>query len=63
MNTKEPVRYRYVTPGGRGRWRETLKEARVAAAKAGHGSIDEHSGTVFLNVLVVIEGSDGRVLK
>lgn len=39
----------------RGHWHATRKEALDAAVKAGLASRDEHSGKVYLGVLVEVE--------
>jgi len=43
-------------------WRETAAEARADAVDAGYGSMDEHSGTIYLTVPGEIWSTDQDVL-
>lgn len=50
----EAKRYRYVTPIRKGRWLPTRDAAKLAAAKAGCGHVDDQ-GKVWLDVFTKIE--------
>lgn len=52
----EAKRYRYVTPIKKGRWQSTRDAAKLAAAKAGCGHVDDQ-GKVWLDVFTTIESS------
>lgn len=60
---KKQPRHRWATPTRKGRWHDTAKAAREAAARAGLGSIDPVTKRVYIDVLVTIESDAGKVIK
>jgi predicted secreted Zn-dependent protease len=51
------MRFRYVTPTKKGRWKPSLEEAWEAAVAAGVAHKDDH-GRIFLDVFTEIETAD-----
>ena len=52
-----PRRFRYVSPKRKGRWRDTVGEARESAVRARVASKDER-GMIWLHVFTEIEWRD-----
>lgn len=50
------MKHRYVTPTGRSRWYPSLKDARRAAAQAGHGHLDRF-GNFYSGIFVRFESA------
>jgi hypothetical protein len=49
------ARHRFTTPTKKGPWRATPREARLDAVAAGLGSVDEHTGRVYVDEIVEVE--------